>query len=325
MCLATKPRVLLLDEPLAGMGAEETERMLGLLANLKATHAILLVEHDMDAVFRIADRITVMVNGTVIATGDPASIRVNPEVRTAYLGEEHLRCCSIEGLNTYYGDSHILRGVDVAMPAATSVGLLGRNGMGKTTLIRSLMGYVRPASGRVKLDGNDVTGWAPEKMARRGIGYVPEGRGIFPNLSVRENLVMSARAPASTASAHWTFDRVMTTFPRLTERLSHGGQQLSGGEQQMLSIGRALMTNPRLLILDEATEGLAPLIVAEIWRVIGEIRATGIATLIVDRDWRKVLGNTDQAVVMEKGKIVRQGPSAGLLAEPKVLEELLGV
>ena len=230
----------------------------------------------------------------------------------------------IEGLNTYYGDSHILRGVDVAMPAATSIGLLGRNGMGKTTLIRSLMGYVRPASGRVKLDGNDVTGWAPEKMARRGIGYVPEGRGIFPNLSVRENLVMSARAGIDGKRA-WTFDRVMTTFPRLTERLSHGGQQLSGGEQQMLSIGRALMTNPRLLILDEATEGLAPLIVAEIWRVIGEIRATGIATLIVDRDWRKVLGNTDQAVVMEKGKIVRQGPSAGLLAEPRVLEELLGV
>jgi branched-chain amino acid transport system ATP-binding protein len=230
----------------------------------------------------------------------------------------------IEGLNTYYGDSHILRGVDVAMPAATSVGLLGRNGMGKTTLIRSLMGYVRPASGRVKLDGDDVTGWAPEKMARRGIGYVPEGRGIFPNLSVRENLVMSARAGIDGKHA-WTFDRVMSTFPRLTERLSHGGQQLSGGEQQMLSIGRALMTNPRLLILDEATEGLAPLIVAEIWRVIADIRTTGIATLIVDRDWRKVLAHTDQAVVMEKGKIVRQGPSAGLLAEPEVLEELLGV
>jgi len=230
----------------------------------------------------------------------------------------------IEALNTYYGDSHILRGVDVAMPAATSVGLLGRNGMGKTTLIRSLMGYVRPASGHVKLDGQEVTGWAPEKMARRGIGYVPEGRGIFPNLSVRENLVMSARAGID-GQREWTFDRVMATFPRLTERLSHGGQQLSGGEQQMLSIGRALMTNPRLMILDEATEGLAPLIVAEIWRVIAGIRSTGIATLIVDRDWRKVLGHTDRAVVMEKGKIVRHGPSAELVAQPAVLEELLGV
>jgi branched-chain amino acid transport system ATP-binding protein len=230
----------------------------------------------------------------------------------------------IEGLNTYYGDSHILRGVDVEMPVATSVGLLGRNGMGKTTLIRSLMGYVRPASGRVRLDDQDVTGWAPEKMARRGIGYVPEGRGIFPNLSVRENLLMSARAGID-GQRDWTFDRVMSTFPRLTERLSHGGQQLSGGEQQMLSIGRALMTNPRLMILDEATEGLAPLIVAEIWRVIGDIRTTGIATLIVDRDWRKVLAHTDQAVVMEKGRIVRHGASGELLAQPEVLEELLGV
>ncbi|WP_431274587.1 ABC transporter ATP-binding protein [Variovorax ureilyticus] len=230
----------------------------------------------------------------------------------------------VQGLNTYYGDSHILRGADVEIPTATSVGLLGRNGMGKTTLIRSVMGYVRPASGQVLLDGQNVTGWTPEKMARRGIGYVPEGRGIFPNLSVRENLVMTARAGID-GRRDWTFDRVMATFPRLTERLSHGGQQLSGGEQQMLSIGRALMTNPRLMILDEATEGLAPLIVMEIWRVIGDIRATGIATLIVDRDWRKVLAHTDQAVVMEKGRIVRHGASADLLASPEVLEEVLGV
>jgi branched-chain amino acid transport system ATP-binding protein len=230
----------------------------------------------------------------------------------------------IEGLNTYYGDSHILRGVDVQLPASTSVGLLGRNGMGKTTLIRSLMGYVRPASGRVLFEGRDVTGWVPEKMARLGIGYVPEGRGIFPNLSVRENLVMSERAGPD-GRREWTFDRVMSTFPRLAERLSHGGQQLSGGEQQMLSIGRALMTNPRLLILDEATEGLAPLVVAEIWRVIAQIRATGISTLIVDRDWRKVLGHTDRAVVMEKGRIVLAADSAGMLAEPAPVAALLGV
>ena len=230
----------------------------------------------------------------------------------------------IESLNTYYGDSHILRGVDVQLPASTSLGLLGRNGMGKTTLIRSLMGYVRPASGQVLFEGRNVTGWVPEKMARLGIGYVPEGRGIFPNLSVRENLVMSERAGPD-GRRDWTFDRVMSTFPRLSERLSHGGQQLSGGEQQMLSIGRALMTNPRLMILDEATEGLAPLIVTEIWRVISEIRATGIATLIVDRDWRKVLGHTDQAVVMEKGRIVLASDSAGMLAEPGPVAALLGV
>ncbi|WP_326537079.1 ABC transporter ATP-binding protein [Pseudorhodoferax sp.] len=227
-------------------------------------------------------------------------------------------------LHTYYGDSHILHGVSAEIPAATAVGLLGRNGMGKTTLIRTLMGYVRPARGRVQCDGREVGGWPPEKMARLGIGYVPEGRGIFPNLTVRENLVMAAR-PGVDGSKDWTFERVLATFPRLTERLANGGNQLSGGEQQMLSIGRALMTNPRLLVLDEATEGLAPLVVAEIWRVIAQIRGSGIATLIVDRDWRRVLAHTDRALVMEKGQIVLAGASAGLLADPRGIGERLGV
>ena len=230
----------------------------------------------------------------------------------------------VDGLNTYYGDSHILRGVSLSLDKGTALGLLGRNGMGKTTLIRSVMGYVRAASGRVQWQGEDVTGQPPERMARRGIGYVPEGRGIFPNLSVRENLVMSARTGID-GRRDWTFERVLETFPRLAERLSHGGQQLSGGEQQMLSIGRALMTNPHLLILDEATEGLAPLIVAEIWRVIGEIRTTGITTLIVDRNVRQVLAHTDHALVLEKGLVVLQGPSSDLAQDPEVLTRLLGV
>ena len=230
----------------------------------------------------------------------------------------------IKSLNTYYGDSHILQGVDLHIPAGKAVGLLGRNGMGKTTLIRSLMGYVPAASGTVLWRDGTVTGQAPERMARLGIGYVPEGRGIFPNLSVRENLVMSAR-PGPTGRCDWTYERVLETFPRLQERLDHGGQQLSGGEQQMLSIGRALMTNPDLMILDEATEGLAPLIVQEIWRVIGQIRATGISTLIVDRNYRAVLAHTDSAVVLEKGKIVLQGESNALLARPQALTEYLGV
>jgi len=229
-----------------------------------------------------------------------------------------------QGLNTYYGESHILRGVDVLIPERTAVGLLGRNGMGKTTLIRTLMGYVRAASGQVQWHGRDVGGAPPERMARLGIGYVPEGRGIFPNLSVRENLLVSARAGAD-GRREWTFERVMATFPRLAERLAHGGQQLSGGEQQMLSSGRALITNPSLMILDEATEGLAPLIVAEIWRVVGDIRASGISTLIVDRNYRAVLAHTDRAVVMEKGRIVLADASASLAAQPEALARLLGV
>jgi branched-chain amino acid transport system ATP-binding protein len=231
---------------------------------------------------------------------------------------------SIADLDTYYGDSHILRGAGFDLPAGTALGLLGRNGMGKTTLIRSVMGYVKPARGRVTWENVDVTGQAPERMARRGIGYVPEGRGIFPNLSVRENLVMSARAGVD-GRREWTEARVLATFPRLAERLGHGGQQLSGGEQQMLSIGRALMTNPKLLILDEATEGLAPLIVAEIWRVIAAVRETGISTLIVDRDYRRVLAHTDRAVVMEKGRIVLADASSSLAGDTASLAKFLGV
>ena len=229
---------------------------------------------------------------------------------------------AIDGLNSYYGDSHILRGVGLQLPTGTSLGLLGRNGMGKTTLIRCLMGYVKAAQGRVRWLGEDVTGHAPERMARRGIGYVPEGRGIFPNLSVRENLVMSAR-PGPQGQRDWTFERVMATFPRLSERLGHGGQQLSGGEQQMLAIGRALMTNPQLMVLDEATEGLAPLIVTEIWRVIATIRASGISTLIVDRNFRQVLAHTDLAVVLEKGQVVMAGASDAL--DQAELGQRLGV
>ncbi len=223
-----------------------------------------------------------------------------------------------------YGDSHVLRGVSLEIPAGVSLGLLGRNGMGKTTLIRTAMGSVRAAGGRIAWQGRDVTGAPPERMARLGIGYVPEGRGIFANLSVRENLVMTAR-PGPEGARAWTFERVLATFPRLAERLEHGGQQLSGGEQQMLAIGRALLTNPQLLILDEATEGLAPLIVAEIWRVIAEIRGTGIATLIVDRNARAVLAHTDRAVVLEKGLVVMEGESAALSAQGEALARHLGV
>jgi branched-chain amino acid transport system ATP-binding protein len=230
----------------------------------------------------------------------------------------------VTDLHARYGDSHILRGVGFELAAGQSLGLLGRNGMGKTTLIRTLMGYLRDATGQVHWHGRDVSRKPPERMARLGIGYVPEGRGIFPNLSVRENLLMSARRGPE-GQCDWSFERVIETFPRLAERLTHGGQQLSGGEQQMLAIGRALMTNPQLLILDEATEGLAPLIVADIWRVIGTVRATGISTLIVDRNYRAVLAHTDRAIVLEKGVLVMNGESAAIASEHAALARHLGV
>ncbi|HVG05273.1 MAG TPA: ABC transporter ATP-binding protein [Burkholderiaceae bacterium] len=227
-------------------------------------------------------------------------------------------------LHTHYGASHILQGASLTMYAGEAVGLLGRNGMGKTTLMRTLLGLVRPTSGSIRIRGEDCTRARPNRIARLGIGYVPEGRGIFPNLSVRENLLMAARAGIN-GRRDWSIDRVLQTFPRLSDRLQYGGAQLSGGEQQMLAIGRALMTNPDAVLFDEATEGLAPLLVREIWRIIGAIRATGIASLIVDRNYRSVLAHTDRCIVLEKGRIVLEGESAALAQAPDRLAGYLGV
>jgi branched-chain amino acid transport system ATP-binding protein len=226
------------------------------------------------------------------------------------------------GLHSYYGTSHILHGIDFSVQAGEAVGLMGRNGMGKTTLIRTLVGHVEPRRGEVKINGRVLT--APHLIARQGIAYVPEGRGIFPNLSVRENLIMAARAGPNGRS-DWTSERVLQIFPRLRERLSLGGQQLSGGEQQMLTIGRALMTNPTLLILDEATEGLAPLIAREIWRIIRMVRETGIAAIIVDKNYAAVSAITDRNVILVKGRIVFEGSGSQLRANPDLLHQHLGV
>jgi branched-chain amino acid transport system ATP-binding protein len=228
-----------------------------------------------------------------------------------------------KGLHAWYGSSHVLHGVDIRIARGQTLGLLGRNGMGKSTLIRTLLGHVAQREGQIHLFGQDVSRARPHEVARAGVAYVPEGRGVFTNLSVRENLVMAARKGLN-GRDDWSFDRVMQTFPRLSERLTNLGGQLSGGEQQMLSIGRALMTHPELIILDEATEGLAPLIVAEIWRVIGEIRQSGIATLIVDRDYRKVLNQSDRALVLQKGSVVLQGDAEQLRDSPE-LASFLGV
>jgi len=228
------------------------------------------------------------------------------------------------GLHAYYGTSHVLRGVDFRVHAAESVGLMGRNGMGKTTLLRTLLGLVRARSGTVHVQGRDVTGEPTHRIVRSGIAYVPEGRGIFPNLTVRENLVMAAR-PGLDGRRDWTLEGVLAAFPRLAERLHHAGGQLSGGEQQMLTIGRALMTNPRLVVLDEATEGLAPLVAREIWRIVAELRASGLATVIVDKNFAAVNAVTDRNVILVKGTVVWEGTAAELRAQPEVRQRYLGV
>jgi branched-chain amino acid transport system ATP-binding protein len=228
------------------------------------------------------------------------------------------------GLHTYYDASHVLRGIDFTVARGETVGLMGRNGMGKSTLLKTLMGLVKPRAGSVHIAGRDMTARAPYEIAQLGIAYVPEGRGIFGNLSVVENLQMAARA-GTRGQRDWTYERVLETFPRLKERLAHGGQQLSGGEQQMLTIGRALMTNPDVLILDEATEGLAPLIAREIWRICGVIRESGISSVIVDKNWKHVTQVTDRNVILVKGEVVYAGTSDDLRSRPELLEQYLGV
>jgi branched-chain amino acid transport system ATP-binding protein len=227
------------------------------------------------------------------------------------------------GIHTFYGASHILHGIDFSVRPGEAVGLLGRNGMGKTTLIRTLLGHVTPRRGEISINGRVMTGAAPHLIARQGIAYVPEGRAIFPNLSVHENLLV-ARA-GRLQRRDWTYERILDLFPRLRERLSHGGQQLSGGEQQMLSIGRALMTNPILLILDEATEGLAPLIAQEIWRIIRFVRETGVAAIIVDKNYSAVSSVTDRNVILVKGQVVFEGSGSELMGKPELLHQHLGV
>ena len=227
------------------------------------------------------------------------------------------------GLHAYYGASHILHGIDFRIDPGETVGLMGRNGMGKSTLIRSMLGLVKPRNGEVLVCGTPMTGAEPHLVARRGIAYVPEGRGIFPNLTVRENLVMAAR-PGPDGRRDWSFERVLETFPRLAERLGNGGSTLSGGEQQMLTIGRALLTNPDLLILDEATEGLAPLVREEIWRALRQLRSAGLAMIVIDKYVQRLVAIGDHHVIVEKGRVVWRGSSAGLGGDRALWHRYLG-
>ena len=231
---------------------------------------------------------------------------------------------TLEGVVAGYGESQVLNGISFGVGAAQVVTLLGRNGMGKTTTVRAIMGLIRPSAGHVRFDGQDITGDPPYRIAQRGIGLVPEGRQIFPTLSVEENLVATAANRAGGAP-RWDLPAIYALFPRLAERRRQSGAKLSGGEQQMLAIGRALMTNPRLLVLDEATEGLAPLIRAEIWQVMAKLRAEGQAILLIDKNLAAVMRLADWHVVIEKGRVVWQGDSAALATAPEIRDTYLHV
>ena len=229
---------------------------------------------------------------------------------------------SVEGLDAGYGGSRVLFGVSFAAARGEMISLIGRNGMGKTTTVRTIMGLVKARGGRVSFDDRDLVGLAPNAIARRGIGLVPEGRHVFPSLTVEENLVATARAGAGGA---WTLARVVALFPRLGERRRQSARTLSGGEQQMLVIGRALMTNPRLLILDEATEGLAPLIRAEIWACLRRLKEDGQTILVVDKNLAEMAALVDRHNILEKGRVVWSGSPADLAAQPDLVHRYLGV
>ena len=230
----------------------------------------------------------------------------------------------VDGLQAAYGRSQVLFDIALTIDAGEVVTLLGRNGMGKTTTIRAIMGLNPPSAGSVRFDGQEIAGRPPERIARLGIGLVPEGRRVFPTLTVRENLVATAASGAHRADP-WDIDRIYQMFPRLAERRKQRAGTLSGGEQQMLAIGRALMTNPRLLILDEATEGLAPLVRTEIWRCLALLKEEGEAILVVDKNLAALKRLADRHVIIEKGRTIWSGDTAGLEAAPELVRRSLGV
>lgn len=230
----------------------------------------------------------------------------------------------VDGIETFYGTSQALFGMSFEVREREVMTLIGRNGMGKSTTVKSIMGLLAPSRGAVRVAGEDVTGHAAYRVAGSGIGLVPEGRRIFPNLTVRENLVATAGNRRGNA-APWTLARVYEMFPRLQERERNLGSNLSGGEQQMLAIGRALMTNPRLLILDEATEGLAPLVRAEIWKCLARLKDEGLSLIVIDKNIEPLLRLADRHCIVEKGRVVWRGTSAELRQQPKLLQEYVGI
>jgi ABC-type branched-subunit amino acid transport system ATPase component/ABC-type branched-subunit amino acid transport system permease subunit len=339
--LAARPRVLLLDEPLAGLAAAERERIAGLIKSLVPQMAILLVEHDMDRVFQLADRITAMNEGRVIAEGAPAEVRANAELQRVYLGDGAVRAAAarveraavaaapiveVEAINAFYGKSHVLHDVSFRVRENEVVALLGRNGAGKTSTFKSIMGIVRPASGRVLLDAERIDGKPPEHVARLGVGLVPQGRRLFSGLTVAENLALGGlrRDAARAGGVHWDLARVFAIFPRLRDRMQVKADRLSGGEQQMVAIARALSGSVRLLLLDEPFEGLSPTMVDEVFAAIEQLRRQ-ISIVIIEHHLDLVLALADRAVVLDRGHVSHEGPSQPLLNDLDFRKKVLWI
>ena len=334
IALATDPELLLLDEPLAGLGDADRERIGTLIHKLAGRHTILLIEHDIDRVLSMSDRITVLHQGRIIAEGTPAAIGKDAAVAEAYLGRGHGArpiasaaampsipaepLLVVEGIRAGYDGSEILRDIALDVRQGEVVALLGRNGVGKTTTLRAIMGALKPRSGRVQFAGRDITRLSPDRINQLGIAIVPEGRRVFPNLTVLENLMLAAR------EGGWTIEEIYDLFPRLHARRDVRGENLSGGERQMVAIARPLMAPQKLMLLDEPFEGLAPAVVTEVLAAVERLRES-TSILLVEHKIDLVLHLAERAFVMVNGEIVFAGESAALQRDAALQHRLLGV
>jgi ABC-type branched-subunit amino acid transport system ATPase component len=329
VALAAKPRALLLDEPLVGLAAAERERITALIRDLTRHMAVLLVEHDIDRVFAVADKITVMNEGRVLVEGDAQTVRSHPEVQRVYIGGGQAHVAALErppqaaagalilqvqGINTFYGKSHILHDVSFEVRSGEVVALLGRNGAGKSSTFKSILGIAPPRSGSVTLSGRTVSGMTPEHIARLGVGLVPQGRRLFSGLTVEENLRLGALSRRGGSGVRWDRSRIYGYFPRVRDKLRTRADQLSGGEQQMVAIARALVGNVRILLLDEPFEGLSPAMIEEVFRSIEQLRKE-ISIVIIEHHLDLVLSLADRAVVLDRGRVSHVGPAKPLLTD----------
>jgi branched-chain amino acid transport system ATP-binding protein/branched-chain amino acid transport system permease protein len=339
IALGSKPQVLLLDEPLAGLAAAERERVSNLVTTIAATIPVLIVEHDIDRVLGFSRTVTVMNQGEVLMTGTPEAVRSDARVQEIYTGKgipeiTHQRSDAaaetappilrVEGVNTFYGKSHILNDATLDVRDGEIVALLGRNGAGKSTLLKTLAGLVPAASGRIDYEGSDIAQLSAPDIARRGIGYVPQGRGLFAGLTVRENLALG-RLARKTDGSHgiaWSEEQIFTYFPRLRERLDVAADYLSGGEQQMVAVARAMSGNVKLLLLDEPFEGLAPAVTLELFRVFDWLRRD-MAIVIVEHNLDLVLALADRVFALERGAVFHEGPAGPLLTDLDYRKKIL--
>jgi len=342
IALGGKPDVLLLDEPLAGLATAERERVANLVKNVAANIPVLIVEHDIDRVLGLSHRVTVMNEGEVLVTGTPDEVRADHRVQQIYTGTgssslarthrdgtitaDSRYVLRLHGVNAFYGKSHIVNGATLDVRESEIVALVGRNGAGKTTLLRTIMGLVKPASGEIEHEGRAIAGLPAPDIARLGLGYVPQGRQLFAGLTVTENLALGrlARATDGSGGVVWSEEEIFEYFPHLKERRNVAADYLSGGEQQMLAVARALSGNVKLLLLDEPFEGLAPNIVTQLFRVFDQLRRH-VSILIVEHNLDLVLTLADRVFALARGAVFHQGPAQPLLTDLTYRKQILWV